>query len=80
VVRSVVTNAQGSIYFRGSRVVEVTRDVRWVDRPSFYVEYGDWFVAACAVLAVFGVLLLRSSEGQSVGNPAEPSETSQKLN
>ena len=32
----------------GSQSADVTRDSRWVGRNSFYVEHGDWFVAACA--------------------------------
>jgi hypothetical protein len=40
----------------------VSRDVRWVDRASFYVEYGDWFVLACATLAAFGFALLKMAE------------------
>jgi apolipoprotein N-acyltransferase len=48
-----------TIYFRGTEVVGVSRDTRWTGRQSFYVLHGDWFVAVCAGLAVFGYLLLR---------------------
>ena len=39
-------------------MADVTRDQRWIGRNSFYVEHGDWFVAACACLAALGVSLL----------------------
>ena len=60
-VRSVVTNDAGSIYFRGTRTVTVTRDKRWIGRASVYVQYGDWFVLACvgAVLLGAGALAMR---------------------
>jgi apolipoprotein N-acyltransferase len=58
-IRSVLTNDDDSIYFRGTKTLAVTRDSRWTNRLSFYVEHGDWFVAASAALALFGFLLLR---------------------
>ncbi len=58
-VRSAVTDDNGRIYFRGSRVIEVSRDARWIDRASFYVQFGDWFVFACVCLAGFAFMLLR---------------------
>jgi hypothetical protein len=51
-------DADGSIYYRGVSMAHVTRDQRWVGRNSFYVEHGDWFVAACAWLAAAGLRLL----------------------
>jgi apolipoprotein N-acyltransferase len=57
-IRSVMTNGEGTVYFRGTETVDVTRDKRWVGRRSFYVEHGDWFVAACACLALMGAFLL----------------------
>jgi apolipoprotein N-acyltransferase len=53
-VVSIKPEDEGTIYFRGSGVAEVTRDHRWIGRSSFYVLHGDWFVIVCAVLAVFG--------------------------
>ncbi|MGH7943552.1 MAG: apolipoprotein N-acyltransferase [Opitutaceae bacterium] len=61
-VRSVVTNESGTIYFRGVRAMDVTRDTRWVERKSFYTEYGDWFVLVCAGLLMFGVAILKMAE------------------
>jgi apolipoprotein N-acyltransferase len=54
-VRATLRNESGSIYFRGTETLRITRDVRWIGKDSFYVEHGDWFVAACAALIVFGV-------------------------
>ena len=48
----------GSIYYRGISLANVTRDRRWVGRNSFYVEHGDWFVAVCACMAALGASLL----------------------
>ncbi len=57
-LRKVVTDPDGSVYFRGVQAAEVTRDGRWVGRNSYYVDHGDWFVAVCAclVLATGGLL------------------------
>jgi len=54
VIRYAMIGQAGSVYFRGTSAVDVTRDVRWTGRESYYVRHGDWFVAVCAVLAVFG--------------------------
>jgi apolipoprotein N-acyltransferase len=54
-----VLEEDGSVYFRGSRVMSVTRDARWIGRNSFYVEHGDWFVLLSAALVLFGVAALR---------------------
>ncbi len=45
---------QGTIYFRGSAPVDVTRDARWIGQESFYVQHGDWFVGVCAFLFAAG--------------------------
>ncbi|MBL9209103.1 MAG: apolipoprotein N-acyltransferase [Opitutaceae bacterium] len=59
VVRATLTNERGSIYYRGVRALDVTRDARWVDRNSFYTEYGDWFVMVAAALVAFAYSLLK---------------------
>ena len=64
-IRATLVNDDGSIYFRGTKTLNVTRDARWVGRYSFYTEHGDWFVAVCAALALFGFALLK------VGRPSE---------
>ncbi|MCX6952483.1 MAG: apolipoprotein N-acyltransferase [Verrucomicrobia bacterium] len=53
-IRSVVTNEAGTIYFRGTRTVTVTRDRRWIGQESMYVQYGDWFVLVCVGAVLFG--------------------------
>ena len=59
VIRGVLTNDRGSIYYRGVKTLAVRRDARWIGRASFYVEHGDWFVVVCAFLTPFGYLCLR---------------------
>jgi apolipoprotein N-acyltransferase len=61
-VRATMTNEAGTIYFRGTRVMEVTRDARWVERNSFYTEHGDWFVLVAAGLVMFSVAILKMAE------------------
>ena len=68
-VRSVVTNDEGSIFFRGSRVLSVTRDSRLVGKNSFYVEHGDWFVFVCAIVLALGAGLLM--QAPATPKPAE---------
>ncbi len=58
-VRATLTNEVGSVYFRGAETVDVTRDARWTTRHSFYVEHGDWFVAASALAALLAYAALR---------------------
>jgi apolipoprotein N-acyltransferase len=55
----VLTGSDGSVYFRGTGVLGVMRDTRWIGRNSFYVEHGEWFVAVCAGLVLFGFALIR---------------------
>jgi apolipoprotein N-acyltransferase len=59
VSRYVLTNDDGSVYFRGVGVVNVTRDARWIGRDSFYVDHGDWFVGVAAILGLLGFAALR---------------------
>ncbi|HEY0947637.1 MAG TPA: apolipoprotein N-acyltransferase [Opitutaceae bacterium] len=73
-VASVNPEDEGTIYFRGSGIAEVTRDHRWAGRQSFYVQHGDWFVLVSAVLAVFGyyaIMFARPTE-----RPEEAAEAS----
>jgi len=57
--REVLTDARGSVYYRGGAVVTLTRDERWIGRSTPYVAHGDWFVAACAALAALAAVRLR---------------------
>ncbi len=61
--RDVLTDARGSVYFRGGATVALTRDARWVGRLTPYVVHGDWFVAVCAALATLAALRLRRGIG-----------------
>jgi len=54
-IRATLTNDEGRIYFRGTRTVSLTRDLRWAGRESFYVQHGDWFLFVCLALLWFGV-------------------------
>jgi apolipoprotein N-acyltransferase len=58
-IRATLTDDRGSIYYRGTKTISVTRDIRWKDQRSFYVEHGDWFVLVCAawVLLAYGLLV-----------------------
>jgi apolipoprotein N-acyltransferase len=61
-IRSVMLNDNETVYFRGTRTFDLTRDARWIGRQSFYAQHGDWFIAACAALvalAYFSVRLAR---------------------
>lgn len=55
VIHDVLLDENGSIYFRGGAVWPISRDSGWVDRQSFYVRYGDWFVGLCAVVVLGGL-------------------------
>ncbi len=70
VVRATLTDATGSIYFRGVRALDVTRDSRWIERNSFYTLHGDWFVLVCGALAAFGYALLRVAPPSGASPPA----------
>jgi apolipoprotein N-acyltransferase len=58
-VRGVLENGDGSVYFRGNKVLSVSRDSRWIGRNSFYTVHGDWFVAFCAALGILGFLMIQ---------------------
>jgi apolipoprotein N-acyltransferase len=53
-IRNVLVNDEGTIYFRGGSVFELDRDRRWIGRLSFYTRHGDWFVLLSLVLALIG--------------------------
>ena len=66
VVRSNLTDEAGSIFFRGTKTVDVTRDRRWIGQKSFYVEHGDWFVLVSAAVALLAMALLRTASVRAV--------------
>jgi apolipoprotein N-acyltransferase len=60
--RATLKNDEDSVYFRGAETLNVTRDLRWRDRQSFYTQHGDWFLVVCALLAVgayYAALIMR---------------------
>jgi len=56
--RTTVKDENGSVYFRGAESLNVTRDLRWHDRLSFYTRHGDWFLLVCAFLSVSAYYLV----------------------
>jgi apolipoprotein N-acyltransferase len=68
VVREVLTDGEGSVFFRGGSVYGIDRDGAWTGRQSFYVRYGDWFVAVCGVFVLlFGVFWGFRARGSGAG-------------
>jgi apolipoprotein N-acyltransferase len=61
-VRGTLRNEAGSIYFRGTETLSVTRDARWIGKFSFYVEHGDWFLAVCGGVVLLGTATLLISK------------------
>jgi apolipoprotein N-acyltransferase len=59
----------GTVYFRGTQSVDVTADSYWLGRQSFYTTHGDWFVLACACLALAGYALLRTAKMEPAFKP-----------
>jgi apolipoprotein N-acyltransferase len=60
----------GTIYFRGTQTVDVTRDARWIGRESYYTQHGDWFIVCCAMLAALGAAAV------ATGAPVQPGKES----
>jgi apolipoprotein N-acyltransferase len=59
-IRTTLRDENDSVYFRGGGTVNVTRDLRWHDRLSFYTQHGDWFVmlSACLVILAYYLVLI----------------------
>lgn len=77
-VRFIMTDADGSIYFRGSASDEITRDSAWAGSKSFYVRHGEWAVTVCgAFFILFGGTLCwsRRNRGASSDSQARGSST-----
>ena len=58
-IRQEFVNAAGSIYTRGSSPMLLFRDIEQQKRPSFYVQYGDWFLWVAAGLLILTVVFIR---------------------
>ncbi len=69
VIREVVVNDRDSVYCRKVATFPIQHDTRWAGRESFYVAHGDWFVAACAILALLGWLALKIGPTQRTPSP-----------
>lgn len=80
VIRGVLGDENGSVFFRGGEVLSVTKDSGWTGRQSFYVRHGDWFPAVCGVFLLIGALFFfrdpgsrpRDREVSLQERPAEP--------
>jgi apolipoprotein N-acyltransferase len=57
-IRATLKDENGSVYFRGAESLNITRDMRWHDRQSFYTQHGDWFLLVCAFLSVSAYYLV----------------------
>jgi len=56
-IRGVLTNGLGKIYMRGNAVFPIYYDASWKNKMSFYVQFGDWFVAVAALLSLLAFIL-----------------------
>ena len=57
-IRETLTDADGSIYFRGGGTLTVSRYPDWERRKSYYTVKGDWLIALCSALFVFTIWIL----------------------
>lgn len=72
-IRGVVLDENDSVYFRGAKTLDITRDLRWAGRQSYYVQHGDWFLLLCVGLAAgayYVVLMLRPPRPELDAKPA----------
>jgi apolipoprotein N-acyltransferase len=51
IIRYVLEDTSGSVYFGGTDVMEVAIDSAFRGQQSFYVKHGDWFVGLAAALS-----------------------------
>jgi len=58
-IREVITDEEGSIYFRGGGVYSVFQYDEWSQRQSYYTRNGDWFVVLCAFLVALSWVSLK---------------------
>lgn len=57
IFKHVSVDKKNSVYYRGKDSFEVYRDQRCAQIKTFYVKYGDWFVALCAALTFLGLIV-----------------------
>lgn len=78
-IRDVMKNDKDTVYFRGTRTFNLTRDERWVGRESFYVRHGDWFIVFSAVLAVLAGLAIKTAKGPILDPAAVPTDETEDV-
>jgi apolipoprotein N-acyltransferase len=61
----------GTTYFRGAGVVAFYADPAYAGRETFYVRFGDWFVALSALLLAGGAWTLRSAPANGFSSRPE---------
>lgn len=52
------------VYFEGTDVVAVSRDLSWAGRTTLYSTFGDWFIVLCALVTFLGWQALRRGEDE----------------
>jgi apolipoprotein N-acyltransferase len=62
-IQDVLESEEGSVYFRGGGVVEVTYDPQTYRKLTFFVRYGNWFIAVCGGLLILFLILVRRVPG-----------------
>ena len=61
VIREVMKDQKGSVYFRGASVIEA---LVFKSERTFYSQRGDYFVALCLVLVIFSSFIIRKINPQ----------------
>ncbi|MEC8650399.1 MAG: hypothetical protein VXX82_05680, partial [Verrucomicrobiota bacterium] len=57
-IRETLTDADGSIYFRGGGTLTVSQYPDWERRKSHYTIKGDWFILLCSAIAASTIWML----------------------
>ncbi len=50
-------NDEGTIYFRGTGYADVVFYKNFKAGKTFYVKYGDWFIALCAIILIIEITI-----------------------
>ena len=61
IVRENLTDADGSIYFRGGGTLTVSQYSDWERRKSYYTIKGDWLILLCSAIAASTIWMLWKS-------------------